>query len=163
MSTTPPTHAWLIDDRLAIAERPGGGGRSHRIARRQSDFEWWWGEGIRHIVSGMRSRHGLIDAALFGFGVSWCPIRDGESEGDDVRLLVANAIDRLDSDTGGVLVHVDRPGEWLAAVDVRLRLALGLAADESEAVAQTTIDGVPVGDTTRRILGSPATPAHSSL
>ena len=34
MSIEPPSYAWLIDDRLALAERPGGGGRSHRIARR---------------------------------------------------------------------------------------------------------------------------------
>ncbi len=159
MSIAPQSYVWLIDDRLAVAERPGGGGRSHRIARRQAEFEWWHEHGIRHMVSGMRSRHGLIDAALFGFGVSWCPIADGESADDDVRRLVSTTIDRLDQDSGGVLVHVDRPGEWLAAVDIRLRLSLGLASDLHEAMAQTDVDGLPVGDTTRRILGIPEVPA----
>ncbi len=153
MDTEPQSYAWLIDDRLVVAERPGGGGRSHRIARRQADFEWWRERGVRHMVSGMRSRHGLVDAALFGFGVSWCPIPDDDGAGEAIRRLVTTAISHLDADIGAVLVHVDRPGEWLAAVDVRLRIALGLAADLREAVAQTEVDGFPVGDTTRRILG----------
>lgn len=161
MSIEPQSYAWLIDDRLAVAERPGGGGRSHRIARRQSEFEWWRDRGVRHIVSGMRSRHGLVDAALFGFGVSWCPIADDHGADDDLRRLVSTAIGRLDQDAGAVLVHVDRPGEWLAAVDIRLRLSLGLASDMGEAMAQTDIDGFPVGDTTRRILGNPEVPAPS--
>ncbi len=161
MGIEPQSYAWLIDDRLVVAERPGGGGRSHRIARRQSEFEWWRDAGVRHLVSGMRSRHGLVDAALFGFGVSWCPIADGESASEDVRRLVSTAIDRLDRDAGAVLVHVDRPGEWLAAVDIRLRLALGLAADLGEAMAQTDTDGFPVGGTTRRILGMAEIPATS--
>lgn len=152
MDTT-PFHSWLIDDRLVIAERPGGGGRSHRIARRQAEFEWWRDLGVRHMVSGMRSRHGLVDAALFGFGVSWCPLPDDGSAHEQLRLLVSTAIDRMDDDTGAVLVHVDRPGEWLAAVDVRLRLALGLAADMDEAIAQTETDALPIDQIAHRLLG----------
>lgn len=152
MTTLTMPHTWLIEDRLALAERPGGGGRSHRIHQRDRDFATWWDFGIRHMVSGMRSRHGLVDAALFGFGVSWCPISDGTSSDADVRHLVSTTIDRLDQDTGGVLVHVDRPGEWLAAVCVRMRCSLGLARDLNEAFAQTEVDGFPIGDVTRRLL-----------
>ena len=34
----PMTYAWLIPERLVIAERPGGGGRSHRRLRRDGEL-----------------------------------------------------------------------------------------------------------------------------
>ncbi|MFN8109113.1 MAG: hypothetical protein U0Y82_04605 [Thermoleophilia bacterium] len=54
---------------------------------------------------------------------------DGE-EAPDTLLMLVEDVARLMQDpaSGGVLVHCDRPEEWLSAIDAALRLRLGLAA-----------------------------------
>ncbi len=140
-----PVHAWIVPGSLAIAERPGGGGRSHRIARRNGELEWWHDQGVRTIVSAMRSRHCLIEYAQKGYGVRWHPLKDlvqGRAElprlADDVASVMAR-------EPGAVLVHCDRASEWLAAIDASIRLRLGLAGDVAEALLQAEADGLPVG------------------
>jgi len=144
----PRTYAWLIPGRLAVAERPGGGGRSHRITRRQAELGWWRDQGIRTVVSGMETRHGLLEAALAGFAIRWFPIHDDHRGPGEVAELADAVAALLDDDAGPVLVHVNRPGEWLAATDAALRLRLGLAGDVAEALAGAERDGLPVGSTT---------------
>jgi hypothetical protein len=57
---------------------------------------------------------------------------------------------------GAVLVHVDRPNEWLSAVDAALRLDAGLAGTPEEALVQAAADGLPVGDLARALVGAPS-------
>ena len=71
-----PVHAWIVPGRLAIAERPGGGGRSQRVTRRHADLAWWRAQGVATIVSTMRSRHSVTEYARLGFGVRWYPLKD---------------------------------------------------------------------------------------
>jgi hypothetical protein len=149
----PRTYAWIIPDRLAVAERPGGGGRSHRRARRDEELGWWREQGITQVVSGMRSKHGLLEAALAGFLVHWCPLADLDEGPRQLGGLVATVLRVLES--GPVLVHVDRPGEWLAAVDAALRLSVGAAKNRKEALAQVAADGLPIGEITRTLLTAP--------
>jgi hypothetical protein len=58
----------------------------------------------------------------------------------------------MDRGEGAVLVHVDRPGEWLAGVDAALRLTLRLARTRGDALAQAAGDGLPVGDLSRSLI-----------
>ena len=138
--------------RLAVAERPGGGGRTHRIARREAELAWWAAQGITSIVSGMRTRHGLLEAALDGFRVRWHPLIEPEQATREVPALVERALLEMDRGEGGVLVHVDRPGEWLAGVDAALRLGVGLARGRPDALAQAAGDGLPVGEIARALV-----------
>ncbi len=148
----PRTYAWLIPERLAVAERPGGGGRSHRRQRRDDELAWWAAHGVTTIISGMRSRHGLLEAALAGFRIRWHPLVTQEQAARETQALVADARALLDRGEGAVLVHVDRAGEWLAGVDAALRLGLGLARTRADALAQAAGDGLPLGDVSRVIV-----------
>ncbi len=161
MSVPAPIHAWIIPGSLAIAERPGGGGRSHRVARRNAEMAWWHEQGVRTIVSAMRSRHALTEYARLGYGTRWFPLKDlvqarGEIPhlADEVALLIAR-------EPGAVLVHCDRVSEWLAAIDAAIRIRLGLAPDVASALGQAEADGMPVGDLARDLLdpGSVLPPA----
>jgi hypothetical protein len=152
----PMVYAWLVPDRLAVAERPGGGGRSHRVARRTGELDWWAAHGVTAIVSGMRTRHGLLEAALAGFRVAWHPLGDPYQAARELPALVARALEELARDDGGVLVHVDRPGEWLAGVDAALRLEVGLARNPADALVQAAGDGLPVGELARSLIGGAA-------
>lgn len=142
----PLNYAWLVPGRVAVAERPGGGGRSHRLVRRDEEFAWWAAEGVGTIVSGMRTRHGLLEAALNGFRIHWHPLRTPEQGAREVPALVATTLKVMERGEGAVLVHVDLPGEWLAGVDAALRMALGLAQRRGDALSQAAGDGLPVGE-----------------
>jgi hypothetical protein len=144
----PRTYAWLVPGRLAVAERPGGGGRSHRITRREAELAWWRDQGVRVVVSGMGTRHGLVEAALAGFAVRWFPIPDDDGAPAALAVLATGVQELMADADGAVLVHCNRPGEWLAAVDGALRLRLGLAADVPEALEHVERDGLPVGSIT---------------
>lgn len=155
--STPPAaprvHAWLVPWRLAVAERPGGGGRTHRRERRHAEIAWWAARGITGVVSGMRSRHALDDYTAAGWEVRWHPLGTPAQAVVQLPALVSSAIELLDTRDGGVLVHCDLPGEYLAAADAALRLGVGLAADRHQAFLATRRDGLPVGSITSALVG----------
>jgi hypothetical protein len=101
----------------------------------------------------MRSRHGLVEYALAGFRVRWHPLAEPAQARAELPRLVASVRAMLEEDPGAVLVHCDRPGEWLTGADAALRLASGLARDPAEALAQAAADGLPVGPLAAALVG----------
>ena len=55
----PRAFCWIIKDRLAASERPGGFARNHRKVRRQEELIWLIGHGFTHILSMLDSPHNL--------------------------------------------------------------------------------------------------------
>jgi hypothetical protein len=147
-----PVHAWIVPGTLAVAERPGGGGRSHRVARRQAELAWWREQGVRTIVSCMRSRHCLVEYAQDGWGVRWHPLKDVVQARGEIPRIASDVADLIAREPGAVLVHCDRVSEWLAAIDASLRLRLGLAGDVATALEQAEADGMPVDDLARELM-----------
>src|SRR5262249_3570974 len=141
----PKTYAWIDPDRVAVAERPGRGGRSHRRELRAGELEWWRARGVVAIVSGMPTRHCLDAYAEAGLAVRWHPLRDPEQARGAVVDLARDVRSLLESDEGAVLAHCDRASEWLAAIDAAIRLELGLARTARAALRQAAADGLPVG------------------
>ena len=156
--TEPRVHAWIDPHRVAVAERPGGGGRTHRRERRDAELAWWRDQGVRGIVSGMRTRHGLVEYGLAGFAYRWHPLTDAESAPRQARELVVAAVELASE--APVLVHVDYANEWLAGVSALLRIALGVSSDPRDALLAAAADGMPVGPLARAIVedgeGAPA-------
>jgi hypothetical protein len=149
----PRRYAWIVPGRLAVAERPGRGGRSHRRLLRLDEQEWWREQGVTAIVSGMRTRHALAEYAEAGFAVRWHPLRDPDQARQELPLLIASVRELLDAGGGAVLVHCDRANEWLAGLDAALRLALGLARTPRAALRAAEADGLPVGSLAASIVG----------
>src|SRR3954454_14649109 len=55
-----PRHfSWVIQDRLAICERPGGYGSNHRRVRRQEEIIWIREQGFAPVVSLIQAPHHL--------------------------------------------------------------------------------------------------------
>ena len=55
----PRFFTWIIRDRIAIAERPGGFARNHRRIRRQEELIWLDLHGFTRVVSLLESPHNL--------------------------------------------------------------------------------------------------------
>lgn len=66
---TPRNFHWVITDRLAVCERPGGYGDSHRKVRRQEEIIWIREQGFHHVVSLSASPHNLHN--YDELGVKW--------------------------------------------------------------------------------------------
>jgi hypothetical protein len=155
----PATYAWIVPGRLAVAERPGRGGRRHRRELRVAEQAWWREQGVAAIVSAMRSRHALAEYAEAGFAVRWHPLRDPEQARSEMPALVAAVRELLDAQEGAVLVHCDRANEWLAGVDAGLRLGLALSRTERAALRAARADGLPVGSLAASLVGRSAAAA----
>ncbi len=55
----PRNFTWIIRDRLAVSERPGGFAPSHRRVRRQEEIIWLQVQGFTRVVSLLPSPHNL--------------------------------------------------------------------------------------------------------
>jgi hypothetical protein len=65
----PRNFVWVMADRLAASERPGGYARTHRRIRRQEEIIWIREEGFTRVVSLLPSPHNLH--AYEELGVAW--------------------------------------------------------------------------------------------
>jgi hypothetical protein len=55
----PRNFAWVIADRLAVCERPGGYGANHRKVRRQEEIIWIREQGFTKVISVIGAPHNL--------------------------------------------------------------------------------------------------------
>ena len=55
----PRNFVWIIQDKLAVSERPGGQTSQHRKVRRQEEIIWLKGQGFTRVVSLLASPHNL--------------------------------------------------------------------------------------------------------
>ena len=69
----PRNFVWVIQDRLALSERPGGYGRNHRRVRRQEEMVWLREQGFTRVVSLLHSPHNLSAYEEFGLPASHLP------------------------------------------------------------------------------------------
>lgn len=65
----PRFFTWVIKDKLAISERPGGYARNHRRVRRHEEILWLRNQGFTRVVSLLPSPHNLH--AYDDLGVTW--------------------------------------------------------------------------------------------
>ena len=80
----PRFFTWVIKDKLAVSERPGGYARNHRKVRRHEEILWLRGEGFTRIVSLLPSPHNLH--AYDELGVTWAHIPFGPHDDPQVVL-----------------------------------------------------------------------------
>jgi hypothetical protein len=106
---------WARPRKLCVLERPGGGGRNHRIARRAGEIEWLKGRGVRMVVSVMRSRHNL--SAYDGAGLDWyhVPVRRTAAGADALEELLPLLGWELKR-PGALALHGDVHTDFVAAV-----------------------------------------------
>lgn len=147
--------AAIIPGALFIAERPGGGGRSHRVARRENDLVALHAAGVRTIASALRSRLSCIEYAQAGFGVRWHPLMDVEQARVEIPRLVEDVAEAMAREPGAVLIHCDRVSEWDAAIMAAALVRLGIAADYAAGLDAAGAAGFPVDDLARDLVGVP--------
>ena len=109
---SPRNFCWIIKDRLAISERPGGYSRNHRKVRRQEEIIWLGQQGFTRVVSLLPSVHNLV--AYDELGMPWSHIPFAPT--DDARLVLKDLYSHFhewEAANERVLVHQEELGDRL--------------------------------------------------
>jgi len=111
----PRNFAWILKDRLAVCERPGGYGSNHRRVRRQEEILWIREQGFTCVVTLIPSPHNLHN--YDELGVAWRHLPFGVH--DDAVTVIKTLFPELASMLaagGKVLVHQDELSDRVAGL-----------------------------------------------
>jgi hypothetical protein len=135
----PRNFAWVIKDRLAVSERPGGYARNHRKVRRQEEIIWLREQGFTRVVSLLPSPHNLHAYDELGMAWSHLPfaptddprhvlkdlyaqLREWQQAGERILIHQEELSDRLMGVVGGYLLATHLLDSAPQAVTVMERL-----------------------------------------
>ncbi len=130
-----PRHfAWIIKDRLAVCERPGGYGESHRRVRRKEEIIWIRQQGFSRVISLLPSPHNLH--AYDELGVEWSHLPFGT--GGDPRVVLSELYSELRTrllDSERLVLHQDEVGDRLQGLVAGYIIYSRLVREEPRAIA----------------------------
>jgi hypothetical protein len=102
-----PRHfRWVLTDRLAICERPGGHGQSHRRVRRQEEIIWLRQNGFDCVISLIPSSHNLHNYDELGMPFLHRPVEKRSAMGARLPQIYDEIMAMLDEGQR-LVVHSD--------------------------------------------------------
>ncbi|MFA5565187.1 MAG: hypothetical protein WC184_04890 [Acidimicrobiia bacterium] len=124
-----PRHfSWIIKNKLAVAERPGGYGTDHRKVRRQEEIIWLREQGFTKVVSLIPGSHNLHNYEELGLHWAHCPMHNTDDPAKIMRALYPQLHNFL-SGAGKVLVHSEDLGDKVCGIVAGYLLWCGLLPD----------------------------------
>ena len=132
----PRNFSWVVKDKLAVCERPGGYGSNHRRVRRQEEIIWIREQGFGCVVSLIPSPHNLHNYDELGVIWRHRPF----TQGDDAQRFVATFFPELRtmlSEGQKVLVHQDELGDRVSGLMAGFLLWSGMVESGPQAISIT--------------------------
>ncbi len=129
----PRNFAWVITDRLAVCERPGGYGANHRRVRRQEEIIWIREQGFTHVISLIPSNHNLHN--YDELGVAWLHRPFGP--GDPSTRVLAELLPEIKDLLGKgerLVVHQDELGDRVQGLMAAFLRWTGMVGEDPKAV-----------------------------
>ncbi len=128
----PRNFSWVIKDRLAVCERPGGYGANHRRVRRQEEIIWVREQGFSKVISIIPANHNLH--SYTELEVAWMhrPFRSHDDPPAVLALLFPE-IDALLAGGERVLLHGDELGDRIAGLVAAYVIWSGLVPEAPKA------------------------------
>jgi len=130
----PRNFTWVIKDKVAVSERPGGYARNHRKVRRQEEIIWLREQGFTRIVSLLASPHNLH--AYDELGVTWSHFPFGSQS--DARVVLPELYDAIKGWVAAeerIVLHEEELGDHLMGVTAGYLLWAGLLPAGPQAIA----------------------------
>lgn len=132
----PRNFAWVIKDRLAVCERPGGYGTTHRRVRRTEEIIWLREQGFDRVVSLLASPHNLH--AYDELGVAWRHLPfSGSDEPAPALAELYGELRRSLAAGEKLVVHADEVSDRLQGVVAGYLIAAGMVPEGPRAIAIT--------------------------
>ena len=136
---------WVIDQKLAVSERPGGYARNHRPVRRQEEIIWLREEGFGRVVSLLTSPHNLHAYEALGLAASHIPYPAGA----DPREILPELFGALDGWIAAgekVLVHLEELSDQLMGIMAAYLLHAGFPGSHAQVIGFVErVVGRPMG------------------
>jgi len=132
-----PRHfRWIVKDRVAVCERPGGYGDSHRKVRRQEEIIWLRHHEFDFVVSLIGSTHNLHNYEELGVPFHHVPF-SGPGDGP-LGLTRAMSSIRDQVEAGHkIVVHREELGERVAGLMAAYLLWMKLVPDGPRSITVT--------------------------
>ena len=135
LGITPRNFTWILKDKLAICERPGGVADYHRRVRRQEEIIWLRENGFGCVISIIAAPHNLHN-----YEELQMPYRHRPFNADNVdaylKSLYRELQDLLSHNTK-VLVHGEEVGDRIVGVMGGYIRWSGLVDDPTQAIQVT--------------------------
>ena len=130
----PRNFTWVMRDQLAVCERPGGYGASHRRVRRQEEVVWVKAQGFTRVVSLLASPHNLHVYEAAELPWRHVPLGAGNDDAEVLGTFYAELQAELAAGER-VLVHDDDVGDRVQGVMAGYLVHTGIVAHEPRAIA----------------------------
>ncbi len=111
----PRNFTWIIRDRLAMSERPGGAARTHRPVRRKEEIIWLRVQGFNRVISLLPSPHNLRAYEEEGIAYAHFALNPAA----DPRTVLADCYQELERAVAAgerLLLHRDELGDEVMGV-----------------------------------------------
>ncbi|MCU1396954.1 MAG: hypothetical protein JWN62_63 [Acidimicrobiales bacterium] len=135
LGITPRNFTWVLKDKLAVCERPGGYGENHRRVRRQEEIIWIRENGFGCLISIIPAPHNLHNYEELGVNYRHRPFT-----GDDLAVWLKSFYVELKAllDAGTkVIVHNEEVGDKVIGIMGGYIRWSGLVEDSSQAIMIT--------------------------
>ncbi len=111
-----PRHfTWILQDRMAVCERPGGYGQNHRKVRRQEEIIWLREQGFTLVISLVQSPHNLHNYDEMGMPWRHRPFSSSDEQEAFLRRLFPE-LRQLLLDGEKLIVHQDEVSDRVAGL-----------------------------------------------
>jgi hypothetical protein len=151
----PRFFCWIIKDRLAASERPGGYSRNHRKVRRQEEIIWLRQQNFTHVVSLLDSPHNLHAYDELELPHAHVPFGRGSDLSARLAEVYRVIVDFLDNPNEKILVHLEEFGDTLAGVLAGYLIYAGLVDEGAQALTIVErLTGRPIGGVGREIVAT---------
>ena len=111
----PRNFAWIMRDKFAVSERPGGYARNHRKVRRHEEILWLRNQGFTRVISMLPSPHNLH--AYDELGMTWSHFPFPTSS--EAKQVLGDLYPQIKQWVGGgekLLLHQEELGDRVMGV-----------------------------------------------
>jgi hypothetical protein len=112
---SPRNFTWVVQDQLAVSERPGGFAPNHRRVRRQEEIIWLRVQGFTRVVSLLPSSHNLAAYEEGGVASSHFPLNPS-GDAREVLLDLYRSLDGWLGQDERILMHQEELGDRVMGV-----------------------------------------------
>ena len=132
----PRNFSWVVKDKLAVCERPGGYGANHRRVRRQEEIIWIREQGFGCVISLIPTPHNLHNYDELGVKYLHRPFSPVDDPREVLGALYPELRGLLVAGTK-VIMHIEEVSDRLAGVVGGYIRWSGLVTDAPTAIAVT--------------------------
>ena len=135
LGITPRNFTWILKDKLAVCERPGGYGENHRRVRRQEEIIWIRENGFGCVISIIPAPHNLHNYEELGVTSRHRPF-NGEDLEPWLKSFYRELGELLKANVK-VIVHGEEVGDRIVGIMGGYIRWAGLVDDDTQAITVT--------------------------